>query len=199
MGRTVMRFSRLTFRPRRHTRRPSRETTHEDYFHHCALSAWTDVCGLRSERVSQLHPPATAGESAGNSVPCCRQHIALCSVLLRGADPWWAAAALRLFRATCADTACGGALQHTCVSPDAFAGHRSGTGGLCAVGAGLPSVPRKLQGHLQREACDAGMNCVAACRSPCFRAFTNCAKEIRRWQCIMKERLRHTVDCVRSF
>jgi hypothetical protein len=29
------------------------------------------------------------------------------------------------------------------------------------VGAGLPSVPRKLQGHLQREACDAAINCVA--------------------------------------
>jgi uncharacterized membrane protein YphA (DoxX/SURF4 family) len=28
-------------------------------------------------------------------------------------------------------------------------------------GAGLPSVPRKLQGNLQREACDAAMNCVA--------------------------------------
>ena len=31
----------------------------------------------------------------------------------------------------------------------------------CAVGAGLSSVPRKLQQHLQREACDAAMNCVA--------------------------------------
>jgi len=30
------------------------------------------------------------------------------------------------------------------------------------VGTGLPLVPRKLQWHLQREACDAGMNCVAA-------------------------------------
>ena len=26
---------------------------------------------------------------------------------------------------------------------------------------GLPSVPPKLQGHLQRKACDAAMNCVA--------------------------------------
>ena len=56
----------------------------------------------------------------------------------------------------------GGALQHPCVSPDACTGqHRSGAGGLRAVGAGLPSVPRKLQGHLQREACDAGINCLA--------------------------------------
>jgi hypothetical protein len=56
----------------------------------------------------------------------------------------------------------GGALQHPCVSPDACAGeHSSGSGGLCTVGAGLPSVPPKLQGHLQREACDAAINCVA--------------------------------------
>ena len=39
--------------------------------------------------------------------------------------------------------------------------HCSGSGGFCVVGAGLPAVPRKLQGHLQREACDAGINCVA--------------------------------------
>ena len=32
----------------------------------------------------------------------------------------------------------------------------------CAVGTGLSSVPRKLQQHLHREACDAAMNCVAA-------------------------------------
>jgi uncharacterized membrane protein YphA (DoxX/SURF4 family) len=48
-------------------------------------------------------------------------------------------------------------------SPDACAGkHYSGSGGLCTVGTGLPSVPRKLQGHLQREACDAAMSCGAA-------------------------------------
>jgi NAD(P)-dependent dehydrogenase (short-subunit alcohol dehydrogenase family) len=35
------------------------------------------------------------------------------------------------------------------------------SGGLCTVATGLPSVPRKLQGHLQREACGAAMNCVA--------------------------------------
>jgi hypothetical protein len=72
------------------------------------------------------------------------------------------AAVLRLLRATCDDSVGGGALQHPCVSPDACAGeHCSGSGGLCTVGTGLPSVPRKLQGHLQREACDAAMNCVA--------------------------------------
>ena len=32
----------------------------------------------------------------------------------------------------------------------------------CAVDSGLSSVPRKLQRHLQREACDAGMNCGGA-------------------------------------
>ena len=69
-----------------------------------------------------------------------------------------AAVALRLFRAACADAACGGALQHSCVPPDACSEqHRSGTGGLRVVGAGLPAVPRKLQRHFQREACDAGM------------------------------------------
>ncbi len=57
------------------------------------------------------------------------------------------------FRATCADTACGGALQHPRVSPDACARQpRSGTGGLCPVGAGLPAASRKLQRHLQRKA-----------------------------------------------
>ena len=56
------------------------------------------------------------------------------------------------------------------VSPDACAGeHSSGSGGLCAVGAGLPSVPRKLQGHLRREACDADMNCART--NPVIRGF----------------------------
>ena len=47
-------------------------------------------------------------------------------------------------------------LQHPCVSPDAFARHRSGARGLCSMGAGLSSASRKLQQHLQREACNAG-------------------------------------------
>jgi hypothetical protein len=63
----------------------------------------------------------------------------------------------RLLRATCADSAGGGALQHPCVTSNACAGeHSSGFGGLCAVDTGLPSVPRKLQGHLQRDAYDLG-------------------------------------------
>ena len=62
-----------------------------------------------------------------------------------------------------ADLAWQRTIRHPCVSPGACAGeHWSGSGGLCIVGTGLPSVPRKLQGHLHREACDAVMNCVAA-------------------------------------
>jgi len=81
----------------------------------------------------------------------------------RGAGSWRTAAALRLPRATCADSVGGGALQHPGVSPDVCAGdHCPGSGGFGTVGTGLPSVPRELQGHLQREACDAVMNCVAA-------------------------------------
>jgi exodeoxyribonuclease-3 len=53
-------------------------------------------------------------------------------------------------------------LQHPCVSPDACAGeHCSGSGGLCTLGTGLPSVPQQLQGHLQREGCDTALNWVA--------------------------------------
>src|ERR1700675_2386636 len=155
-------FLHRIFSPCRRTRRPSSEDTHENYFNCCSLPARADLYGLWAEWISHLHPPAAPGESAGNPVLCCRQRIALCRVLFRRAGPWWTAAALRPFRAPCADTACCGALQHPCVSPDACAGeHSSGAGGLCTVGAGLPSVPRKLQQHLQREACDAAMNCVA--------------------------------------
>src|SRR5580704_1123987 len=159
---TGTRFLHRIFRPCRRTRRLSREDTHENYFNCCSLSTRPYVYGLWAERISQLHPPAATGESAGNAVLRCRQRIALCRVLFRRAGPWWTAAALWLFRTTCTDTACCGALQHPCVSPDVFAGdHCSGSGGLCTVGAGLPSVQRKLQQHLQREACDASMNCVA--------------------------------------
>src|SRR5579863_1859146 len=150
------------FKPCRRTHRPSREDTHENYFYCCSLFTGPYVYGLWAERISQLHPPAAPGESAGDAVLCCRQRIALCRVLFRDAGSWRIAAALRLLRATGVDSVGGGALQHPCVSLDACAGdHCSGLGGLCTVGAGLPSVPRKLQGHLQREACDAVLNCVA--------------------------------------
>src|SRR5579859_184356 len=160
---TGTRFLHRTFRPCRRTRRLSREDTHENYFNRCSLSTGPDLYGLWVERISQLHPPAAAGESTSNPVLCCRQRIALCRLLFRCAGSWRTAATLRLLRPPCADGVGSGALQHPCVSPDACAGeHCSGSGGLCTVGTGLPSVPRKLQGHLQREACDAGMNCVAA-------------------------------------
>ena len=65
-------------------------------------------------------------------------------------------------RATCADTAGCGALQHPGVSPDDVTGHhRACAGRLRVVDSGFPAVPRKFQGHLQREGCDAGINCVA--------------------------------------
>src|SRR5580658_4236975 len=160
---TGTRLLRRIFRPCRRTRRPSREDTHENCFDRCSLSTGPYVYGLWVKWISQLHPPAAPGESAGNPVLCCRQRIALCCILFRRAGRWWTAAAFGLLRATCADSVGGGALQHPCVSPDACAGdHSSGSGGVCTVGAGLPSVPRKFQGHLQREACDAAMNCVVA-------------------------------------
>src|ERR1700674_2914157 len=145
----------------RRTHRFPQEITHENYFNCCSLPAVGYLYCRWTELISQLHPPAASGESAGNPVLCCRQRIALCCVLLRLAGPWWTAVAFGLLRATCADSVGSGALQHPCVSPDACAGeHSSGSGGLCTVGTGLPSVPRKFQGHLQREACDAAMNCV---------------------------------------
>src|SRR5580700_3740340 len=160
---TGTRFLHHIFRPCRRTRRLSREDTYENYFNCCSLSTGPYVYGLWAERISQLHPPAAPGESAGNAVLCCRQRIALCCILFRGAGSWRTAAALRLPRATCADSVGGGALQHPGVSPDVCAGdHCPGSGGFGTVGTGLPSVPRELQGHLQREACDAVMNCVAA-------------------------------------
>src|ERR1700688_2240249 len=146
---TGTRFLHRTFSPCRRTRRFSREDTHEYYFNCCSLPAGADLYGLWVERISQLYPPAPTGESRGNPVSCCGQHIALRRVLLRVAGAWRTAAILRLFRATCADTACCGTLQHPCVSRDDGTGeHCSGSGGLCTVGTGLPSVPRKLQGHL---------------------------------------------------
>src|SRR6202041_4067970 len=160
---TGTRFLHRTFSPCRRTRRPPREITHEDCFDFCALPAGADVYGLWAERVPSLYPPAATGESRGSPVPYRRQHITVCRILLRAAAAWRTSATLWLFRATCADSVGGGALQHPCVSPDDGAGeHYSGSGGLCTVGTGFPSVPRKLQGHLQHEACDAAMNCVAA-------------------------------------
>jgi hypothetical protein len=74
----------------------------------------------------------------------------------RGPGPGWTAAAHRLFCAPCADTACGGALQHPCVPPDdGPRQYRSRAGRLRVVDSGLPSVPRKLQGYFHCEACDA--------------------------------------------
>src|SRR5580700_10581415 len=136
-----------------------RDDTHENYVNYCSLSTGPYVYGLWVKRISQLHPRAAPAESAGNSVPCCRRHVALCGVLFRDSSARRAAVAFGLLRATCADTVGGGTLQHPCVSPDACAGdHSWGSGGLRSVGAGFPSIPRKLQRHLQREACDADIN-----------------------------------------
>ena len=66
------------------------------------------------------------------------------------------------FVPTCADTAGCGALQHPGVSPDDVTGHhRACAGRLRVVDSCFPAVPRKFQGHLQREGCDADINCVA--------------------------------------
>src|SRR6266576_6700886 len=110
-------FLHRTFNPCRRMHRPSKEDTHEIYFNCCALFAGPYVHRLWVERVPSLYPPAATGESRGNPVPCCGQRVALRRVLLPVAGPWWAAVALRLFRAPCADTACRGALQYPCVSP----------------------------------------------------------------------------------
>src|SRR5580704_2845635 len=158
---TGTRFLHRTFRPCKRTCRPPREGKHEDCFDFCALPAGADLYGLWAEWISQLHPPAAPGESARDSVSCLRQRVAFCRILLRDSIARWAAVAFGLLRAPCADSVGGGVVQHPCVSPDAGAGdHCSGSGGLRTVDTGLPSVPRKLQGHLQREACDAAMNCV---------------------------------------
>src|SRR5579864_2561551 len=160
---TGTRFLRHIFRPCRRTRRPSKENSYENYFNRCSLSAGADLYGLWVEWISQLYPPATPGESIGNAVLCCRQRIALCRVLFRRAGSWRTAAALRPFRASGTDTSGCGALQHPRVpSDDGTGDHCSWSGGLCTVDTGLPSVSRKLHGHLHREACDTGMNCVAA-------------------------------------
>src|SRR6202045_2918300 len=126
-----------------------REDTHENYFHCCSLFTRPSVYGLRIERISQLYPPAAAHESAGVTVFWRHHGIALCRVLLRGATSWWPAVALRPIRATCADTAGCGAVQHPGVSPDDVTGHhRARAGRLRAVDSGLLAVPRKFQGHL---------------------------------------------------
>src|ERR1700733_2783167 len=156
MGRTAMGFLLLTSKPSRRRREASRELAYEDCFDCCALSVGADIYRHWAERVSSFYPPAAPGESTDNPVPGCRQRLAFCRILLRGAGPWWAAAALRLFRATCADPTRGGALQPPRVPHNPRAEHRrSRNCGLRAVGPGVPSVPRKLQGDLQREACDA--------------------------------------------
>src|SRR5579864_6594931 len=159
---TGTRFLHRIFRPCRRTRRRLGESTHENYFSCFSLPTRVDLYGLWAEWISQLHPPAAPGESAGNPVFCCRQRIAFCRVLFCASIARWAAVAIGLLRATRADRVGGRALQHPCVSPDDGAGeHSSGSGGFCTVGTGLPSVPSKLQRHLQREACDAAINCVA--------------------------------------
>src|SRR5580693_5730093 len=138
----------------RHSGRPackrtcglSREDTHENYFNCCSLPAGPDLYGLWAEWISQLPPPAAPGGSTGTPVLCCRQHIALCCLLFRSAGSWRIAAALRLLRTTCTDSAGGGALQHPCVSPDACAGeHSSGSGSVCALDTGFPPISGKLQ------------------------------------------------------
>jgi len=49
-------------------------------------------------------------------------------------------------------TLLGGDLQHPCVPPDDGAGgHRSRTGGVCALGAGLPSVPESFNASSARS------------------------------------------------
>src|SRR6202162_1056030 len=150
---TGTRFLHRTFRPCRRTRRPPREGTHEDCFDFCALPAGADLYGPWAEWISQLLPPAAPGESTRDSVSCLRQRVAFCRILLRDSIARWAAVAFGLLRSTCADSVGGGALQHPRVSPDACAcEHCSGSGGLCTVGTGLPSVPRKFQEDLQREA-----------------------------------------------
>src|ERR1700722_1107183 len=165
-----MRFLHRTFRPCRRTRRPTREVAYEDCIDSCALPAGADLYSLWAEWISQLHLPAAPGKSTGNPVLCCRQRIPLCRVLFRLAGPWWAAIAFGLLRAACPDSVGGGALQHPCVSLDACAGdHCSGSGGFRAVGIGLPSVPGQLQEHLQREACDPAMTCVAAIATESYR------------------------------
>src|SRR5580700_11407768 len=70
----------------------------ENYFDCCSLSTGPYVYGLWVKRISQLHPPAAPGESAGNPVPGCRQHVAFCRVLFRCAGSWRTAVALRLLR-----------------------------------------------------------------------------------------------------
>src|SRR4029077_19201199 len=134
---------------------------YENHFNGCSLATGADLYGFWAERISQLHPSAAAGESASDSVSCHRQRVAFCRILLRNPIARWATVAFGLLRATCADSVGGGALQHPCVSPDSCAGdHCSSSGGLRTVGTGLPSIPLKLQGHLQREACDPAMSCV---------------------------------------
>src|SRR6202008_1004981 len=146
------------FLPR--TFRPCRRN--ENYFDCCSLFTGPDVYGLWVEWISQLYPPAAAHESAGVTVFWRDRRIALCRSLLRGGGVWWAVSALRPIRATCADIAGCRALQHPGVSPDDVTGHhRAGSGRLRVVDSGFPAVPRKFQGHLQREGCDAGINCVA--------------------------------------
>jgi hypothetical protein len=73
----------------------------------------------------------------------------------------WSLVGCRSSAVSCrfADTACCRALQHPCVSPDDGTGHHhAGAGRLRIVDSGLPAVPGKVQGHLQREARDVAIN-----------------------------------------
>src|SRR5580704_12151397 len=138
-----------------------REDTHENYFNCCSLFTRPDVYGLWVEWISQLYPPAAAHESAGVTVFWRHRRIALCGVLLRGAGVWWAVAALRPIRATCADTAGCGALQHPGVSPDDVTGHHRAGAGRLRVGfwfscstanaSRASSAPRLRRSHKLRR------------------------------------------------
>ena len=116
--------------------------------------------------LSFIHQPPPPGKSARDSVSGLRQRIALCRVLLRDSVARWAAVAFGLLRAACADAVGGGALQHSCVPSDPCADeHCSRSGGLRAMCAGFPSVPRKFQRHLQCEAFDVGRKSLCGIRS----------------------------------
>src|SRR5258708_10649644 len=164
---TATRSLRLIFKPCRRTRAASREVSHEDRCHRCALSPWADVHGLRPERLSSVHSSASAAESTRDPVPCRRQCIAFCGILLRTTGACRTVAALWLLCPACPRCARCRALQHSRVSSDDGAGqHRSRADRLCVVDPGFSSVPRKLQRHLQREAGDAGINCFQHAQAP---------------------------------
>src|ERR1700677_4768430 len=96
---TGTRFLRRISRRCRLTRTALKELPHEDGCHRFPLSPGTDLYGLRAERISQLHPPAAAAESAGHSVFRLRQRIAFRRVLLRDSTARWDTVAFGLLRA----------------------------------------------------------------------------------------------------